>query len=119
MNTAQSQFVEWVRVNQPTLYEATIARVGVGAADQQSWWQSFVGAAKELVPVVVSARSQKRLLDVQMKRAQRGLPPLNTAQIAPTVRVQAGLSPDIKRMLIPVGLAGLGLLLFFMLKKSR
>lgn len=119
MNTAQQQFVEWVRVNQPTLYEATIARIGVGESDQKTWWQSFVGAAKELVPVVVSARSQKRLLDVQMKRAQRGLPPLNTAQIAPTVRVQAGLTPEIKKMIIPVALVGFGLLAFFMLKKRR
>lgn len=119
MNIAQEQFVEWVRTNQPTLYEATIARIGVGASDQQSWWQSFIGAAKELVPVVVSARSQKRLLDVQMKRAQRGLPPLNTAQIAPTVRVQAGLTPELKKLLIPAAIIGFGLLAFFMFKKKR
>lgn len=118
MTEAQQQFVSWLQMNNPTLYKATVSRVGMGDHDKTTWWGSFIGAAKELTPIIVGARSQKKLLNVQMKRAQQGLPPLNTSEIAPTVRVQAALSPDIKRIMIPALAVGGLLLLFFVMKKK-
>jgi len=119
MTLPQEQFVEWVRLNEPSLYKATIAQVGIGEADKKKWWESFVGAAKQLVPVLVGAKSQKKILDVQLKRAKAGLPPLNVNQISPTVRVQAGITPELTRILIPVGIGALALILFFAFKKKR
>ncbi len=118
MTQNQILFMEWMKTYEPQLYKATISKVGLGAADQDSWWQSFVGAAKEIIPTVISARSQKKLLDVQMRRAERGLAPLNVEQISPTVRVQAGISQDIKQIIIPT-LLGVGALVMFMLLRKK
>jgi len=118
MTPNQELFVEWMQTYQPRLYKAAINKVGIGAADQQSWWQSFVGAAKELVPIIVGARSQKKILNVQMTRAEQGLAPLNVEQLSPTVRVQAGLTPQMKQILIP-SLLGIGALVLFMVLRKK
>jgi len=118
MNAAQEQFVDWLRKNQPNVYKAAIDEVGIGLGEKDTWWDSFIGAAKELVPVIVGARSQKKILDVQLRRAEQGLPPLNTQQISPTVRVQAGLTPDMKRLVLPA-LLGITALVAFMVWKKR
>ncbi len=133
LTKTQQQFVKWMRVNEPRLYRAAASAAGsatgntsvLSAADTGqpaggSWWDSFIGAAKQLVPVAIQARSQKRILDVQLRRAEQGLPPLQTSQIAPTVNVQAGVTPDLKKILIPALAIGGGLLLYFMFgKKGR
>jgi len=126
LTKSQRAFANWLRVNEPGLYRSAVktANTGVGlsATDTPAptnWWDSFVGAAKQLVPVVVQARSQKRLLDVQLKRAESGLPPLNAGQIAPTVRVQAGLTPALKKILIPALAIGGGLILYMMFGKKK
>lgn len=125
LTTTQQQFVNWLRVNEPIVFQsaknAANNAVGLSAADtaEGNWWDSFVGAAKQLVPVIVQAKSQKKILDVQLRRAQQGLPPLDAGQIAPTVRVQAGLTPSMKKILIPSLAIGAGLLFYFMMGRKK
>ncbi len=126
----QKQFLHWMKLNQPAVYAAATRSANetatLGAADTtpaptqgQGWWGNFIDAAKQLVPVIVQAKSQKDILDVQLTRARQGLPPLNTSQIAPTVQIQAGLTPALKRVLVPAMMIGVGLLFFMMSKKKR
>jgi len=128
LTTPQKQFLTWMRLNEPRLYRAAASAAGnnsglaaqdVGQPSGGSWWDSFVGAAKQLVPVAIQARSQKQILDVQLRRAEQGLPPLQTSQIAPTVQVQAGLTPALKKILIPALAIGGGLLLYMIMGKKK
>ncbi len=121
---SQKEFLSWLRRSNPAVYAGAKRRadaaMGLGAADTSiNWWDSFISGAKELVPVIVQARSQKNILDVQLRRAEQGLSPLNTSQIAPTVQVQAGISPELKRLLIPALGIGAALLFYMMSKKKR
>jgi hypothetical protein len=125
----RQKFLEWLKKKQPQVYAAAMRRAGLGvmSADTNpvaspSIWDSIVGGIKDVLPTIVQARAQQKIFDAQMKRATQGLPPLQTAEYAPTVRVQAGVSPGItdtlKQMAIPLAVAGAGFL-FFMMKKKR
>lgn len=74
---------------------------GMGEVTEPSTMDSITSTLRDLVTVY----NQQRILDANIERASRGLPPLNTAQIAPTYNV--GLAPDTRNML----LIGGGLLL--------
>lgn len=67
----------------------------------------IVDFGKKLIPVALSYEQQKQLNDLNIARASKGLPPLNTsqysAQSAPQVRV--GVTPDTQKMLIYGGAA--------------
>lgn len=120
MNENQELFVDWLRENQPLVYRKAIQTtgVGLGATDKTNWWDSFVGAVKDIVPIVIGARTQKRIINTQMKRAEQGLPPLDVDQMSPTVRVQAGMTPAMKKILIPSLAIGAALILFMIMKKK-
>lgn len=68
---------------------------GMGeVATSDSATDSILNTARDLLTVY----NQQRILDANMERAARGLPPLNTAQYAPTYNV--GLAPDTRNMLL-------------------
>ena len=64
--------------------------------------QQIVDFGKAAIPVVLSYEQQKQLNDLNIERARKGLPPLNTqqfsAQSAPQVRM--GLTADTQKMLM-------------------
>ena len=103
MTRSQRQFVSWMAKNHPAMMEQVKNRIDANqmgaAADPtekpKSIWQSIVGGIKDLGPAYLQFQNQKKVLNMQMKRAQKGLPPLNVEQLSPTVRVQAGLSRSI------------------------
>lgn len=66
---------------------------------------TILNTARDLLTVY----NQQRILDANMERASRGLPPLQTSQYAPTYNV--GLAPDTRNMLMIGG----GLLLVVLL----
>jgi len=125
MTRAQQQFVSWFAKNYPAMNEQVQNRIdadqSLAASDATqkppSIWASIVGGIKDLAPAYLQFRNQKKIMAMQLQRAKQGLPPLNVEQLAPTVRVQAGLSPDIKRFILPaMALIG-GLGLFLVLRK--
>ena len=72
-------------------------------ASQASPGESLLQAALRLAPTLVMANSQRQLLDVQLQRAQQGLPPLDASQYG--VGVSVGLSPDVQKYLLIGGVA--------------
>jgi len=65
-----------------------VAPDGASATASPSWLTNLTEFAKQAIP----AYSQIKILNEQRRRAAAGLPPLDTSQFAPTVRVQ--VAPD-------------------------
>lgn len=86
-----------------------------GASTQPAWLTAITEFAKQALPVY----QQAKILSEQEKRRRAGLPPLDSEQLAPTVRVQAGLDPQITKMVMWGGMAIGGALLLMTLSKRR
>lgn len=101
---------------------------GPGSAPTETpWWESGIDAVKSVGTAVLQYQTQKDLIDLQMKRIEDGKPPIDTALISPTVRVQADLPPaiqadirDMKRTAV-FAVAGIGLAIvaFLFMRKKR
>lgn len=87
-----------------------LADASDGTGIDSSFLTTVTGDLKDLV----TAYNQQQILNANIERAKQGLPPINTASIAPTYNV--GLSPDIKNMLL---FGGLALLAILFLKRGR
>lgn len=91
----------------------------------QSFTDRMVALAKDVTPAYLQARAQQRLLTMQLRRAEQGLPPLDPGSIAPTVRVGADpallktLREGVKSIAIPVAIGVAALILFRVMKKRR
>ncbi len=66
--------------------------------------------AGRVASTLIMTDFQRRLLNIQLDRAEQGLPPLDPGQYG--VGVNVGLSPDTQKLLIVGGLALVGLFLF-------
>lgn len=73
-----------------------------------SWLDKLTSTVQQLAPTV----AQYKLTKLNYDRVKAGLPPLDTSAVAPTVRVQAEVDPQIKRALFIGGgiLAGAAVL---------
>ncbi len=100
---AKSEFIEWVKVNDPFLYEVAVTRHklessknlnGLAGFDASGLFNSLVSTVKEVGSSVLNYRSQKKILDAQVKRAESGLPPLNAQSYVPSVNTGGALSPE-------------------------
>lgn len=91
------------------------------------WWEAGIEAIKSVGTGVLQYQTQKDLIELQMKRIEDGKPPIDTALISPTVRVQADLPPaiqkDIRDMkqgtLLAIGGVAAALIAFLLLRKKR
>lgn len=91
----------------------------------KEWWEAGADIVKSVAQGALQYKTQKDLIDLQMSRIEKGLPPIDTALISPTVRVQAdlpaGIQQDIRDMkrgtLIAIGAVVLGAFAFFFMKK--
>jgi hypothetical protein len=92
-----------------------LGQVTPAPAPSTGLFAQFTDILKQALP----AYQQVKILREQEKRRAAGLPPLETEQLAPTVRVQAGLDPQLVKMLMFGGLAVGGALLFMGLTKRR
>lgn len=104
------------------------AQQGTGPTTTESpWWESAIDATKSIGTAVLQYKTQQDLIDLQMKRIEDGKPPIDTALISPTVRVQADLPPaiqadirDMKRTAVfAVGGIALAIIAFMMFRKKR
>ncbi len=75
---------------------------------EEGWLDKLIGAATTIAPAYLQFQQQKEILDMQLERAKQGLPPLETAYMAPTVRIQTELSPEAARTAREGIAAGLG-----------
>jgi hypothetical protein len=79
IEAAQKQFIEWLRVKDPVLYNMALKRM----ARKQKMsgfldiFKSVVDVVKDVGPKVVEMTNQKKILDAQIKAAQAGQAPLN------------------------------------------
>lgn len=90
--------IEWFRKNEPFLFRVAqhihamnTRQVGF---DWGGLFTSIATTVKDVAPAVAQVYTQKKVIDAQLARAKAGLPPLETTQISPTVKVEAALSPE-------------------------
>lgn len=103
---AQLAFIDWLAASYPGLVEAMLEAIApeavietgtLGAAEESNWLTQLVGAAQTILPAYLQYEQQAEVLDLQLERMRAGLPPLDSAQFAPSVQV--GLdSETIRRM---------------------
>lgn len=100
---SKAEFVQWVKQNDPFLYQIAIERYKLKNAGQGlgfDWgsiggvFNQLVTTVKEVAPSVVNMQAQKKILDLQIKRAEQGLEPLNVDQYTPAVRVEPVITPE-------------------------
>jgi hypothetical protein len=136
------QHIDWFRRNEPFLFR--VAQYVHSLNSNQlgfDWGGLFTSIAttvKDVAPAVAQVYTQKKVIDAQLARAKAGLPPLETSQISPTVKVEAALSPeseaaakqialdatrqgvlDFTSQMKPIFFGALALGAFFLLSKRR
>ena len=139
---AKKQFMVWLQRANPKLFQHAVAQAGKkvtmslpsgmgattpAATTSNSFWDSLTNtlssigtAAGTIVPTILNAQTNSKILDAQIKLAQAGKPPLNTSQITapPTASFSIGTSPAMQYIMW--GALGLGAVFLFMkLKNSR
>jgi hypothetical protein len=90
---------------------------GLGASTVQAAstsGQSWVQTLSNLASSLVLANSQRQLLNVQLQRAQQGLPPLDASQVG--LGVSVGISSQTQK-LVMLGGAALLIVLFLTMRK--
>ncbi len=94
-------FVQWLKVSDPFLYDVAVKaqkikdkkdQEGLGGIfdlvktiNFKEFAKTAIDTVKDVAPKVIEFKQQKDLLDVQIKRAQAGLPALDTSQYSVTV----------------------------------
>lgn len=110
-----------IKREDPRFYRFAMARLNgqLGqeepAVEERSWFDKLADAATSFYQI----KQQKDIMDMQVKRAERGLPPLDTRSLAPPpVRIEvsapefAPTFQDAKKLLLPIAGAGIAYLLF-------
>lgn len=128
-------FFAWLRAKQPHIYGRVIPQFGEGAlgdlglsapevlATEKPVGSNVIDTIKDIVLGVSTAyltaeqmRAQRKILDMQLKRAQAGLAPLdiNPADYgASGPSVQVGVTSDTKQLLIYGGLVAIAAWVLF------
>lgn len=128
------KFINWVKTKHPDLYSKIISRIGnqpqalngLGKDSGSSWFDSFSTVLNSLGTSVLQYKAQKKLMDMQMQRAQSGLPPLQAAEYAPVIRTQVETGPETRKVIadtgskimLPVAI-GVGVIALAFLMKKR
>lgn len=113
---SQREFIEWVRRNDPFLYgvgqkvyDMTEAGTELGFINIGGLFRSIGTAATHLgktaaniAPKILQYRQQKRVMDMQIKRAEQGLPPANVQDYTPAVKIAPEITPEAERAMTNV-----------------
>lgn len=125
----RAKFLSWVKTRHPKIYRMALLRAGsrrhsLSGLGQEgdSWWDTVVSGIKEMIPAALQFKQQKDLMNMQLKRAEAGLPPANVADYTPVLKIQTELAPETRTALIdqlgkPVIFGALALGAFMLLKK--
>ncbi len=99
----------------PTTQDA--GTTNAASAPMTDWGNAILSTIKSTVPAFLQVKTQNDLMNINIKRAEQGLPPIDSSSLAPTVNV--GVSPGVTQMgYIAIG----GLMLFglvSMMKKRK
>lgn len=113
---AQYQFVKWMQHHEPFLYKVGVRRAqlqrqhmsgvdGMGAIDWSGIFTNISDTIKNIAPTVLQAKQQKQIMDMQMKRAEQGLPPANVEDYTPAIKIQPSFTPESEQAITRVAKA--------------
>lgn len=90
--------------------ETVAPNITTTITQQSSGGESWMDTLQRSLPALAATYQQKQILQIQLTRAQQGLPPLDPSAYG--VGVSVGISPDLKNMLMLGGLALVALVIF-------
>lgn len=100
-------------------YDKVLNQVAPGIVQKitqtQSAGESWIDTLSKLVPALTMTTQQVQLMQLNIERAKKGLPPVDIAAYS-GIGVNVGLSPDTKNLIIYGGVA---LLAIFFLTRSK
>ena len=123
---ARLQFVTWFRKAHPELYRQAMSRTEAwrkrsaratgrpatleglgqtkpGVVETQSFWEKLQSGITTLGTTYLTYKTQKDAMEINLARAEDGLPPVDTSFAAPIVRTQIEISPEIAARLQETG----------------
>lgn len=90
--------------------------LGEQQPQQKSWYDRIIEAGENITKAVTSAQTTRDIYKINRERAKQGLPPITSADLAPSVNV--GVDPrTIRQVGIPAGLIALGFLALLYLRR--
>ncbi len=105
VNRARMQFLTWVRNEFPDLFNVAVERAnvseqaqmleGLGQDDQVPWYKKVASTLLAAGTTYLALRAQRDAMKINIARAEQGLPPIDTAGLAPVIRTQIELEPEI------------------------
>lgn len=129
--------VRWIKLAHPAIYSKLSARLanaplrGLGLTDPNATAvtvadsgkpgiaQTILSSVKDLISVGLPLYQQQKLFDLQLKRAQAGLAPLDTQAISDASAVRVGVDSSTRNTgLIIAGVGAAALLGFALLRRS-
>ncbi len=128
---ARIKFLEWLDKTNPEAYQAVMREASGNLNSVGGIWDNIVDAAQKIIPGVVQAKAQRDLYRMQLRRAERGLPPIDASAIAPVVKVQADIAPQTrqaimedvssgaKKYILPMAVAGIALIAIAIFTKKK
>jgi hypothetical protein len=128
---ARAQFLTWLKRTHPVIFNhglrvaerakasfvrqsgnpAALSGLGLSATESgavvtepKSWWQSLAEGITQAGTAYLAYRGQRAAIDANMRRVDQGLPPMDySPYMAPTVRTQVDVSPEIMARLRETG----------------
>lgn len=93
----------------------SVSGLGQDTTETESTITQITDALSNAAEAYLQYQLQKDALELNLARAEQGLPPINTADYSPGVNV--GLSPETRQLLIIGGVALIGVFLFTQMKR--
>ena len=127
---ARLQFVDWLKTNLPSLYQEAMAQAKSGnlksLGETPTLWERLATSITNLYGTIEGAKIQKEILSVNLDRAKQGLPPVDASTMAPVVKTQVSVTPEMaaelragtNKALMYGGIAA-GVVLLLMMSKKR
>ncbi len=140
---AKKAAIDWFKQNEPFMYKVAMKRIELENNQLAGWgdigasigkvFSSLTDTVANVAPTYLQYQQQKKVMDMQMKRAESGLPPANVEDYTPAVKIQAEVSPETEQAItrvaqqsietgaqkmMPFLLAGGGLVAFLLLRKK-
>lgn len=144
--SAKRSVINWIKRNDPNIYRLAVKKhglrkglkvrqlSGIDDSDIESlggvsdFFSTLTETVKQVVPAVTQYKAQNKILNAQLDRAKRGLPPLNVEDYSPVMRISPSFDPQseaaltrmatstVSRFALPLAI-GLGA--FLLLRRRR
>ena len=117
---AKLQFLTWVKQTHPALFEQALqqtrsredTQAQLGQTDSGgSFWDKLSENLTKLGTAYLSFKNQKQVMDLNLQRAEQGLPPVDMGATAPVVRTEVSLPPDVVSQVTASAKTGLNTML--------